>query len=957
MSAIIASQQLEILVKELSKFLYKGFSRKFVITPSDEMKGSIFAQLATEKGVALGAKFYKPAQGVQAILRLSGNSPHFPTPNALALHLESELPKIPELEELIKTPKQLRDFADHISQLFLRYAKAENVLLHGWQKRLYEKIFSIWDAPANFLPEVEPQDLEVHVFGAIPKLYRDFFAKMPRATFYFLNPTREFWGDLLSDKSRLNRIKFYEKKGVAKEEIAQFTELTSSHHPLLANFGKMGGEIFSYYQDLSLPYIEKFAEPNSTTLLQTVQKDLLEMQKSNYEQDGSIQLHSACSMLREIEVLKTLLLNLFAENPDLQPSDVLVLAPKIADYESHISLSFGSKDLPIPFEIQDLPFSRRSDPAQALLYLFSLQNCAWEREEILRFFHFASVKEHIHFTDEELKTIEKWLEAVHLKWGYDETHRVGTWEEAFRRLLFGLAMEEEPEHLAHPIELSEAELLGKFLQAVRSLREDLRTMETKKFTLREWKEFFHTLCERYLGSMDFQEDFSILGELLPDVTYRFASVERAIRRNLARSGDRVRAQNQNCITFTSLKSGNARPAKVIALLGMEKFPHQETFSSLQQAQNLGPTASEEDRYLFLELLISAREKLLFFYSNLCPQDGREQSVSFLVQELMDYLELDLHTSHPSYPFHPKYFKKEATIKEFSSLNFSKASEEQERQPFFQGVEPEKATTITINQLKKLAKNPLRFYLNETLNIHLPFEYDEEFLLAPWEKNAMQLQSLRGELQIEEVSRAGKLPSGLFEKVAIMRLEKELAPLKKSFDATLFAVELKASCEAPYKLHEKKWIIPALQVGDVTIEGEIENLSEEGLLHIGGSKLYELLPIWPTFLVFQKIAQTLGCKEDLLILKESKRLSVSGNHLETYLSYFEEAKKSPSPFTPRAAENILKGKPPAINTQFIDPHLKWAQARALSQKQNWEGELQKYFSHFAEKEEMVYSPLV
>ena len=833
------------------------------------------------------------------------------------------------------------------------YAKVENIQLRGWQKELYEKIFSIWDAPAKFLNQAEPADIEVHVFGAIPKLYRDFFAKMPRARFYFLNPTQEFWGDLVSEKSRQRLAKFYEQKGVAKEEIAQFLELTEEHHPLLANFGRLGGELFSDYLDY--PNIEKFADIEGETLLQIVQNDLLHMKQSEYRADDSIQLHSACSLSREVEILKTTLLNMLAENPDLQPSDIFVLAPNIVDYESQITRVFGSSDLPIPFEIQDLPFSRRSDPAQALLYLFSLQNCAWERKEILKFFHFSCVKEHLQLSDEELTTIEKWLEAVNLKWGYEEKHCVGTWNEAFRRLLLGLAMEEENEYLAHPIELSEAETLGKFLQAATALHENLRVMEKERRTLSEWADFISQVCERFIGPATFQDELLQICETLPPATYPFASIARAIRRTLTRSGDRVRPQSQNCITFTSLKLGNARPAKVIALLGMEKFPHQETFTSLQQVQDLGPTTCDEDRYLFLELLISAREKLLFFYANICAKDGREQSVSFLIQEFMEYLKLDLHISHPPYPFHPQYLLPNAPLKEFSPLNFAKATKTLSRKSFFQGVETEKSTTITTQQLKKLAKNPLRFYLNETLGIHLPFEYDEEFLLAPWEKNSLKQLHLSGQLEITEHARRGELPSGLFEKVAVLRLEKEIEPLPKNFE--LFSVELKESCEKSYQLKPSKWILPALKIQNVTITGEIENISKEGMVHLVGSKLYELLPIWPLFLVFQKIAPQLDCKADLLLPKEEKRLSLSGDYLEHYLEYFEEAKKRPSPFTPRATESLLKGKEPPINTQFVDPYLHWAQERGCLKHDNWEEQMIKTFSPFSDKEKLVYSLLI
>ena len=96
------------------------------------------------------------------------------------------------------------------------------------------------------------------------------------------------------------------------------------------------------------------------------------------------------------------------------------------------------------------------------------------------------------------------------------------------------------------------------------------------------------------------------------------------------------------ITFCALKPMRSIPAKVICLLGMNnglsRTSAQLSFDLMAQERRLGDRSSrEDDRYLFLETLISARRKLYISYVGQSIKDNSEAPPSVLVSELLDYI--------------------------------------------------------------------------------------------------------------------------------------------------------------------------------------------------------------------------------------------------------------------------------------------------------------------------------
>ena len=97
------------------------------------------------------------------------------------------------------------------------------------------------------------------------------------------------------------------------------------------------------------------------------------------------------------------------------------------------------------------------------------------------------------------------------------------------------------------------------------------------------------------------------------------------------------------VTFCALKPMRSIPFKVICLIGMNDgaFPRADrhlSFDLMAQKPRLGDRSlRDDDRYLFLETLLSARERLHISYVGQSIRDNSEAPPSVLVSELLDYV--------------------------------------------------------------------------------------------------------------------------------------------------------------------------------------------------------------------------------------------------------------------------------------------------------------------------------
>jgi exodeoxyribonuclease V gamma subunit len=741
---IYLSNQLEVLADYLKNNLFASlpFEKKRVILPSYAIKSYLSQRFAKDPDLNVCA-------GIQMNLLSEGlfewlipEEKRIPTFLELSLLIQREIEllikeKEEEAESIfallfpVKSEDQkgalrIAHFSGELAKLFLRYGIFGGEFLEswqkekGWQQKIWRKIFgedSFWTYPQKALPLKKEVDFPIHLIGFsfLPKLYFRFFKDLG-SYFYLLSPCRLFWTDLYSDKQRIHFLKKIQNE--QKEEMDIYLR---SGNRLLANFGKMGKE-FAFLLENEECITEDTYIESSGSFLKNLQNALLNLQSSTPLPDASLQLFAASSLLQEVELLLENLLHLMREDPSISPKDILVLAPDINEYLSYIHFIFPGK---LDYKINQIQVKKMHSFAEGLHHLLHLPSNRFEAEAILKLLTFPSFVKKQAFTDSEISAIKKWTEQTNVQWGIDGQQRdfflkreriekgeEGTWRHGLDLLLSRLSTVNEQREA---IELTEAELLGKWAELIFSLNEDLQPIlnnETKE--LFQWTEWIKVLAEKYFLIGEERSLFEELDRLSRriSVTLSFESFERTLLHLIGQKSASFQASHLQAVTFSSLTMGSIFPSKVIYLLGMqeEAFPRREeplSFSALKDARGIDyhPTKGEEDRWLFLETLLSARSNLLMSYLKKDKRDGKKLEASPVIQELKINCSIALPPSKvemsPPLFFHE--FHSEMPLK--SPLK-------------------KRELIIDIKHLQLLARHPIRFYFNRTLGIYLDAKRDE-----------------------------------------------------------------------------------------------------------------------------------------------------------------------------------------------------------------------------------------
>ena len=562
------------------------------------------------------------------------------------------------------------------------------------------------------------------------------------------------------------------------------------------------------------------------------------------QEDSSLEVHSCHSPMREVEVLYDCLLGMFGEDPLLKPSDILVMAPDISVYAPFVRAVFefpaGPADaVRIPYGIADRALSAQSPAVRVFFEILSLADSRFEVSRVLGVLEEPAVYRRFDLTESDLEVVQRWTDEASIRWGVDAEHRrrlglppraENTWKAGLERLLLGYAMLGSEEEMfqgiapSRPIEGDESIVLGRFMEFVEGLvrtAEDFalpknlaawgetltRTLENFFSDDREWEEDIRTL-QTAVRRLEHVQDASGNADPVDLQTVRF-QLERSIDTGASASGYLARG-----VTFCSLLPMRSIPARVICLLGMNyaDYPRKDAdagFNLMAASPRPGDRSKRgEDRYLFLEAILSARRRLYISYVGQSTEDNSAIPPSVLVSELLDYVEAgfpgpgadsgtkdrpreSLVLKHPLQAFSPRNFSGDARIFSYSRENFDAArclAEPCEPPaPFISGALAGRTADgreieIDLAEFAEFFTDPARCFLEKRLGVFLPEERDslqdaEPFDLAGLEKyrleqavtgKAIAAEGEAGDLY-EYFKATGVLPHGTAGKVAFGEL--------------------------------------------------------------------------------------------------------------------------------------------------------------------------------------------
>ncbi|MCK3655123.1 exodeoxyribonuclease V subunit gamma [Pasteurellaceae bacterium Macca] len=760
------------------------------------------------------------------------------------------------------------------------------------QQRYFDKLDNLNPSEKEKLPQ------RIFIFGisALPLSQFHVFQKLSAFCdihLFFTNPSSTYWGNDLEDRM-IERLAMEED--ISLDDLANLYE--AQGNPLLALWGKQGKEFFNLLLEAELEnhaqenYDEFDNQENASLLTQVKQAILSNQNQAETElywdnHDHSIQIHACHSPMREVEVLHNQLLHLFEQNPSLSPKDIIVMSADIDRYAPYIHAVFSRYERQdprhIPFALSDQKIATINPIIASFLRLLDLNERSLNAENLLDFFDIQALRERFKFSKDQLFTLREWVKSAGIRSGlYTENphwQNHNSWENGLNRLLLGTSMKAEHQAWEGIIAFDEsyglsAELAGQLAKFLENLTPWLAFIRTPQ-PIAAWHAQLTQLLQDFYAeteeSMDSLATLRLGIETIVEQVQQ-ANFTQAIDADVMRQLFEQQLAEQRShlnflvgrVNFCTLLPMRAIPFKVVCLLGMNEgeFPRQQSVNSfdlMQYAPQRGDRAKrDDDRYLFLEALLSAQQIFYISYIGQSLTSSQEKLPSVLVTQLLDYLEKnsdDLQQAQAQQGENPLVQKQAMTV--FSPSNFQQhrsydkewlaaKNEKGHFTPFLSPIDTEESPfEIALDDLIAYLTAPMEFFCKKQLGLSFQQEDEaieeaEHFALTGLE-HYLLLDNL---LHIEKEQQAtffhneqlkGNLPVNAFATLEQETLENEICLLREKIKTYLHKESQVLEITYPLTLKGEK----------ITLFGNIPHYFEDEIVlwRVGNLREKDLIRAW------------------------------------------------------------------------------------------------------------------
>ncbi len=883
-----------------------------------------------------------------------------PKLSLLKPYLEDDRSGVAALQLAEKLASLFDQYLVYRPQMIQRWEQggAEKWLHEAWQAALWRQLRQRNPQPhradliqrlighlqsGNIRQQQLPRQVFVFAVSAMSPLYLNVLAALGQHIDIHLfnhNPCAHYWGDLQSRREKL--------QNPGDSEVVE-----NDVNELLASLGRQGRDYIDQFYQLGYKFQEHddFIDIEGTSVLAQIQRDILMLEPDTEPatvEDNSTQIVSCYSELRELQVLHDRLLDQLQQDPTLQPHDIVVMCPDINRLAPFIQAVFGQQPAHkrIPFSISDHNQAAHAPLIQAVLDWIQLSNSRLGVSELLGWLELPALQRACQLDSQDIEQIRYWIKSTHIHWAVDARHKsrlgfaesiLNTWQHGINRLLARYCMNDQVEMLGQ-VPTSEA-MPGQndvmILGRLQSLLDDLLHWSrqfSQAMTLTQWQQQINQMLDSLIEP-DEEEEWQL--KPLRDELSGWQVQSQAAGFDQPLSADAVHywlqqglqqgsAQHHYLgggINFCNLIPMRTLPFKVVCLIGMgdEYFPRNQAplqFDLISQHPQKGDRSSrEDDRYMFLQSLVSAGQLFYISYVGRNRRDDSTLEPSVVVSELLDYIE---------HRFGTRPDIEQTALQAFSEKNFAAGSyaeqwyapERTGRAIAFDQALPQQTTEdrdrLTLKSLIGFFRNPPRYFMKNRLNLSLD-EYeeipedDEPFTLSPLQRYQVNHQLLRDFSHDRNIDPSDYLVTGELPEPPVGQ------------------IELSALTDKVKQLYQQMQLHPdfsGLMCFESRLElshqlsGEIESYSGNGLLQLSLSKPRgkHLIECWIQHLVWN--ATEPGRPATLIYPDNSNSKSIhwreltveeARSHLQNLLDLFESGQNRMLHFYPDTAYEYLQKK--------------------------------------------------
>lgn len=583
-----------------------------------------------------------------------------------------------------------------------------------------ERLAGLEQALTGGQPDIGARE-PLHVFGlshlapAELRVLHALAAHRP-VVFYVPDPCREFWGGLKTERARLREL--------ADDPHSRSAEDTflGQAHPLLAAWGRLGQHFMLQVQALDAAVDmrhyrdEQDHDREPADLLERLQESLRRLDPAllatdprTYaarREDASLRVHACHTRLRELEALRDALLQARRDDPTLLPGDIVVMAPDIRAYLPLLPAVFGAPgdpSVPLPYHLADVPTGRAQPLLAAFRQLLGFVVSRGTAPELLDLLAQPDIARRLGLDEDGLMRLEQALVGARAAWGFDPAARAALGVPGIEEHTLSWAMDRLVASHVHgeddaasvlqvggeriapvPGVAGAGAVLGALDHALSQIAQ-LRADAARQRPASAWAARLESLLDALFqpdpadaGARDALDTLRAALRALAtepaeaglDPPLDFAIVRAWVEERLAAVPERQRFLAGG-MTVCGMVPQRAIPFRFVAVLGLNEgdYPRQDPDAGLDPIRREGlrrlgdRDTRSDDRYLFLETVMAARERLHLSWLGYDARDGSPRNPAAPLAELVAALPNATEAGatppwrvdHPLQPFDAAYF--------------------------------------------------------------------------------------------------------------------------------------------------------------------------------------------------------------------------------------------------------------------------------------------------------------
>lgn len=790
---------------------------------------------------------------------------------------------------------------------------------------------------------------------------------------YVPQPTPHYVGDLRERKNRAGDNALLARFGTESREFQS----------LLVDLEERA-ETGPAVERLDLDELEESAPPD--TLLGCLQYDIVhafdrgERGADRHQlslDDTSLRVHDCHSAQRELEVVRDQIFAALEDDASLQARDILVLVPDIDRYAPYAHAVFGPVHYNLPFHVADRHPARELPICRSLLAVLELASTRLTLADVLHLLENTAVQRRFGLFPNDVPVLRHLCQEAGIRWGLDGESRHeqfelpafddNSWRQGIDRLLLGTLTGPTNNLVLGKLPVGDttetrAELLAKFVTFSRTLFAQVAVLR-HPHAFEDWADRVDAVAEALFTASDGDEEDAIRQLKLATNSLRSSartaehtepvtlSVLRDWLHDTLAQGAQARGFLGGSITIAAMLPMRAVPVRCLFICGLndDSFPRRDKpapFNLMVAKPRPGDRNRRlDDRQLFLDLLLAARDRLHLTFVGRSAKDNAEGAPSVVLAELFDHVDRTCVSSklpdgnqllphkqivvqHPLQPWSERYrdgsdqrlftYARDSAVQPAHGLR----DEQQPWCPEGLDIEPvasrnNDTSKLALEDLLTFWWHPCSAFLRETMRVRVRSDDEQEESDEPFSLDALT----RYQLQDEAVRHAQRGDDDHDDPLQYTRA-KGVLPVGSHGDAAYQALRAET-----YQLLQEARNYAAttsrridLTFGKTRITGTIDGFSDRDLVYMRVSKIKakDRLRAWLLHLVvtMQRLQDgedhkpawpqtTRVLASDGTWFYSEVPESIAREQLELLLSLYSAGKRRPLPFFERCSYAVCE----------------------------------------------------